>query len=104
MFKFIPKCKVRKQWSDEEDRKVLEFVRKYGKNWKRIEFELNGRTSKQIRERYINQLDPDINHGKFTETEDRMIYHLFIKYGPRWSDISKNLKGRPVSTGCAYLL
>lgn len=97
LYRLTSQSKVRKQWNDEEDKRLVEYVQQYGKNWKRIEFEMAGRTSKQIRERFINQLDPAINHNKFTEQEDRVIYHLYMQYGPRWSDISKNLKGRPVT-------
>jgi myb proto-oncogene protein len=33
---------------------VQRLVQKYGKNWKRIEDEMEGRSGKQIRERWIN--------------------------------------------------
>lgn len=34
---------------------------------------MNGRTSKQIRERFLNNLDPEINREKFSEAEDQII-------------------------------
>jgi len=34
------------------------LVKKYGRNWKKIEEEMQGRSGKQIRERFINKLDP----------------------------------------------
>ncbi|CAD8047391.1 unnamed protein product [Paramecium sonneborni] len=89
------RIKMRKQWTEEEDRQVLRLIQKFGKNWKRIENEMNGRTGKQIRERFINKLDKTINHDPFDEKEDEEIYQLYISLGPRWSEISKNLKGRP---------
>jgi len=58
---------------------------------------MKNRTSKQIRERYINQLDPTINHSKFTEEEDLIIVESFNTIGPKWSEISKRLFGRPVN-------
>ncbi|CAD8045784.1 unnamed protein product [Paramecium sonneborni] len=89
------RIKMRKQWTEEEDRQVLRLIQKFGKNWKRIENEMNGRTGKQIRERFINKLDKTINHDPYDEKEDEQIYQLYISLGPRWSEISKKLKGRP---------
>ena len=34
---------------------------------------MNGRTSKQIRERFLNNLDPEINREKISEAEDQII-------------------------------
>lgn len=34
---------------------------------------MDGRSSKQIRERFLNNLDPDINKEKFTPEEDQII-------------------------------
>ena len=65
------------------------MITKYGKNWKRIENEMSGRTGKQIRERFINKLDKAINHEPFDDDEDEIIYEHFMQHGPRWSDISK---------------
>ncbi|CAK78880.1 unnamed protein product (macronuclear) [Paramecium tetraurelia] len=89
------RIKMRKQWTEEEDRQVLRLIQKFGKNWKRIENEMTGRSGKQIRERFINKLDKTINHDPFDEREDEEIYKLYISLGPRWSEISKNLIGRP---------
>lgn len=36
------------------------MVNKYGNNWKLISSVLKTKTGKQIRERYINKLDPKI--------------------------------------------
>ncbi|CAD8047196.1 unnamed protein product [Paramecium primaurelia] len=89
------RIKIRKPWTEEEDRQVLRLIQKFGKNWKRIENEMNGRTGKQIRERFINKLDKAINHDPYDEKEDEDIYQLYISLGPKWSEISKQLKGRP---------
>jgi len=37
----------------------------YGKNWALISHQMKGRTGKQVRERYINKLDPTINTARF---------------------------------------
>lgn len=56
---------------------VVRLVKKYGKNWKKIEEEMQGRSGKQIRERFINKLDPNIKHEKFTDDEDRIVYEYY---------------------------
>lgn len=68
----------------------------HGRNWKMIEGCMQGRTSKQIRERFLNNLDPEINKEKFTEQEDNIILQQYKIYGPKWSEIAKCLDRRPV--------
>lgn len=55
-----------KIWTEEEDREVLMLVKKGGKNWNTISKVLKTKNGKQIRERYINKLDPGINRGEWT--------------------------------------
>jgi hypothetical protein len=55
------------------------------KNWGEIAAMLKGRSGKQIRERYINKLDPSINHEPWTQDEDNTILKLYYAMGSRWS-------------------
>ncbi|CAD8054622.1 unnamed protein product [Paramecium sonneborni] len=89
------RIRSRRQWTEEEDQKVLNLIKKFGKNWKAIENHMYGRNGKQIRERFINKLDQTINHNAFTLEEDEKIVNLYLNMGPKWSEISKLLKGRP---------
>ena len=43
------------------------MIKKVGKNWKVLSEILGTKTGKQIRERYINKLDPRINKEEWTE-------------------------------------
>ncbi|CAD8211762.1 unnamed protein product [Paramecium pentaurelia] len=86
---------TRQLWSQEEDEQLQELVQKYGKKWSKICTVMNWRTGKQVRERYLNQLQGHINSEKWTEQEDRMILKLYKKYGTKWSYISSFLNGRP---------
>lgn len=52
--------KSHKIWSSQEDETILKLIKKYGKNWKIISEMLGSKNGKQIRERYINKLDPTI--------------------------------------------
>ncbi|CAD8075890.1 unnamed protein product [Paramecium sonneborni] len=56
---------------------------------------MEGRSSKQIRERFLNNLDPEINKEKFTLQEDQIILEQYRIYGPKWSEIAKMLNRRP---------
>jgi myb proto-oncogene protein len=56
-----------KIWSAEEDETIRKLIRKYGKNWKLLSELLGTKNGKQIRERFINKLDPAIRKEDWTE-------------------------------------
>lgn len=85
----------RKIWSPEEDETIRKLMKKVGKNWKLLAEMLGTKTGKQIRERFINKLDPKIKKEDWTDEEDRKIIELFSQIGRKWSEISKFLPGRP---------
>jgi len=85
----------RKTWSSEEDETVTKLIKKVGKNWKLLSESLGTKTGKQIRERFINKLDPKIKKEEWTDEEDRTLIELYSQLGSRWSEISKRLPGRP---------
>ncbi len=90
--------KIRKNWIGEEDNLLMELVSKYGQNWQVISNHMRSsanRTGKQIRERYLNKLDPKISREPFTEEEDRIVLEEYKRIGKKWSEISKILHGRP---------
>lgn len=70
-------------------------MKKIGKNWKLLSELLGSKTGKQIRERFINKLDPKIKNEDWTDEEDRKIIELYTRIGRKWSTISKHLPGRP---------
>ena len=45
---------------------VTKLVKKFGKNWKVLSEVIGTKTGKQIRERYINKLDPKIKKEDWT--------------------------------------
>ena len=52
------------------------------------------RTGKQIRDRYLNQLCPNINRKRWTLDEDDLLLQLYKIQGNKWCDISKQMPGR----------
>ena len=54
-------------WKRHEDKQIIEMVNIYGKAWSKIAKQLKFRNAKQIRERYLNKLDPEIKRNKFAE-------------------------------------
>jgi hypothetical protein len=85
---------IKGSWKKEEDQEILRLVNKYGKAWSKISKMLNTRNGKQIRDRFINVLDPEIKKGKFTEDEDKKLVSLFQQFGPKWATISKYYPNR----------
>ncbi|KAM3134967.1 hypothetical protein pb186bvf_012967 [Paramecium bursaria] len=87
--------RTRQLWTPEEDQQLQDLVQQYGKKWSKICTIMNWRSGKQVRERYLNQLQGSINQSKWTDEEDKLIIKLYKKFGTRWSYISSFLEGRP---------
>ncbi|CAD8156058.1 unnamed protein product [Paramecium pentaurelia] len=85
----------RHSWSAEEDQQLLELVKIHKRNWGMIASIMHWRTGKQIRERFINKLNPEIRAEPWSKEEDLIVMEAYQKYGSRWTEISKLLKGRP---------
>jgi hypothetical protein len=85
---------IKGSWKKEEDVRIMDLVNKYGKSWSKISKILGTRNGKQIRDRFINVLDPEIKKGKFTEEEDRKLIALYKQHGPKWATIAKYYNNR----------
>ncbi|KAH9734762.1 transcription factor RAX2 [Citrus sinensis] len=92
------KANVKKgPWSPEEDAKLKEYIEKNGTggNWIALPHKAGlMRCGKSCRLRWLNYLRPNINHGEFSDDEDRIICSLFASIGSRWSTIAAQLPGR----------
>ena len=88
------KCK----WTQEEDRSLIESVKKHGMtNWSLVATEVNGRTGKQCRERWTNQLCPALNKSDWTTQEDQILIKQQQLHGNTWSKIARYLPGRSLN-------
>lgn len=80
-------------WSQSEDRRLLHFINEEGpQNWVAIAQEVGGRSAKQCRERYHQNLKPGLNHSPISEEEAKYILDQVAARGPRWAEISRELK------------
>jgi len=84
----------RRFWLPSEDAQLIELVNLYGERWSKIATFIEGRTGKQIRDRYINSLKPGIRQEAWTKEEDELLIKLYLKIGNKWSRIAHCLRGR----------
>lgn len=91
-------------WSKTEDEKLMAIVEELGgnvKNWTDISKKMVPftRTPKQCRERYHQNLKPNLNKEPITEEEGEKINQMVIKHGKKWAYIARALNnGRSDNT------
>ena len=70
-------------------------MREHGQsNWSLIAKHFSGRIGKQCRERWHNQLRPDIKRDAWSEAEEHHLIEAHRRIGNRWADIAKMIPGR----------
>ncbi|EAX87556.1 Myb-like DNA-binding domain containing protein [Trichomonas vaginalis G3] len=85
----------RRMFTLEEDMIIYSMVNmQKDKNWKLIANALDGRSPKQVRERYKNYLAPGIVNAPWTHQEDDLLKDLYKKIGPKWSQLKGYFKNR----------
>ena len=86
---------VKGNWTREEDQKILNWVRLHGtSSWTKLAETMPGRIGKQVRERYRNSLNPDVNKNDWTIDEDNKVIQLQMAWGNKWAKIAALLPGR----------
>ncbi|KAK5112213.1 hypothetical protein LTR62_004374 [Meristemomyces frigidus] len=82
-------------WSQTEDQFLLHLVNLHGAhNWVRISATIQTRSPKQCRERYHQNLKPNLNHDPITPEEGVLIEQMVGDMGKRWAEIARRLRGR----------
>ena len=90
-----PNMAVKERWSAEEDRALLEAVRKYGQDWDRVAMMIPGRNRKQCGLRYTKSLAPQVRRGRWTPEEDAALSSAVEDMGVgSWKQISVRVPGR----------
>lgn len=90
-------------WSKLEDRILRTAVRQYkSKGWNHVASYLNSvlpknlpsKNSNQCRERWSNQLNPEVQLSSLSRKEIQLLFSLHKEMGNRWSSIASKLPGR----------
>lgn len=82
-------------WSQQEDQLLLHLVSVHGAhNWVRISSTIQTRSPKQCRERFHQNLKPNLNHDPITAEEGILIEQMVQEMGKRWAEIARRLHGR----------
>lgn len=86
---------IKGPWTIEQDRKLLDWVKREGPGqWSQCAEFITGRSGKQCRERWFNTLNPDVKKGNWTPEEDFIIFDSYRQYGSHWTKIAEKLPGR----------
>lgn len=71
------------------------LVEQHGEgNWSFIARQFSGRIGKQCRERWHNQLRPDIRRDAWDAHEEQILIDTHRRLGNKWADIAKFIPGR----------
>jgi hypothetical protein len=93
-----PKNINKSKWTLEEDEQLKQIMASYSSttsfSFSRVCSSMPTRTAKQCRERWHNQLSPDVRKDKWTKEEDETIIKCWKEFGPLWSRMALLLKGR----------
>lgn len=82
-------------WSQTEDSVLMSLVNLHGAhNWVRISQTIQTRSPKQCRERFHQNLKPNLNHDPITPDEGVLIEQMVAEMGKRWAEIARRLRGR----------
>ena len=86
---------VRRPFTPEEDVRLMEIMRLFPfTNWESVAQQMGDRTSRQVRERWVNYLSPDIRNEPWTESEDQLLLEKINELGRCWSTIGRHFNGR----------
>ena len=85
----------KKKFTPQEDKIITEQVNLHGeKGWRHIAEHVPGRTARQIRERWVNYLSPNVSRAKWTREEDELLAKMVSEHGTQWSKIAASFKLR----------
>lgn len=86
---------IKGSWTTEEDEIITQWVNEHGaRNWSTLAATLPGRLGKQCRERWVNNLSPDLVHQPWSAEEDKILIEHQQKWGNKWAKIAQLLPGR----------
>lgn len=90
---------IKGHWSSEEDKKLIDYVKQYGfADFSKCTKFIEGRTKKQIKDRWKNVLSPFIFKGDWNNEEIYLLFKLYSNHGAKWSKFTYFFSQRPDSS------
>ena len=85
----------RMKFTNVEDKLLITLVAQFGtNNWNEISKRMIGRTSKQCKDHYLNNLRPCNSKLPFSPQEDQIIIQKYYEFGPKWTKMTNYLPSR----------
>ncbi|KAG9256164.1 Homeodomain-like protein, partial [Emericellopsis atlantica] len=90
-----PRKPTKGPWSKAEDRQLVLARRVCGSSsWTAIAIQMPGRSAKQCRERYHQNLDENLCHDPISPAEGQWIIENVSRHGKRWAHLSRLMGNR----------
>ncbi|KAG5952756.1 hypothetical protein E4U57_005834 [Claviceps arundinis] len=91
----VTKRAPRVPWSPSEDYLLMCMVKGKGAHdWEEISTTVGRRSAKQCRERWHQNINPQLNHSPITREEGEVILDWVAQKGPQWAEIGRYLQNR----------
>jgi hypothetical protein len=86
---------VKVKFTPAEDAALVQLVEAFGTaDWKKIALHMETRNARQCREREKNYLDPSLDQGAWTHSEDVLLMQQFREHGSKWNTIAQVFTNR----------
>ena len=84
----------RQRFTNEEDKLLTMYVSTLGYNWEDIAKKMHRKNKRQVRDRWLWYLNPELKAQPFTEEEDMLLEEKLNEIGNKWRVIAKFFPGR----------
>lgn len=86
------------KFTEAEDKKLIDLVKKYGtRNWNLISKKMRNKAPRQCHARFMNYVNPQLNHGDWTKEDEELLLQKFDEIGPKWTNLASFFKNRPAN-------